>query len=167
MQIIATPLPSEIRYRAAYLTGMGNSWAMPLAHFDQVEAREYLLGAQMSPAAGFNTAEAAMAQALEAEGYEVEALEVIQGQPNPDAMVTPPGGSAGVAEFKTVTVNGTNTLKNQIQEGLKKAATVVVDVRGTSLSKAQVLHEIGRVEGNMGSIQNRVIVLTSEGIVKH
>jgi len=78
-----------------------------------------------------------------------------------------PAGAPGKAEFKTVTAAGPNTLKNQIQDGLKQPPTVVVDVRGTSITKAQAARQIARVEGNVGSVQGRVILLTHEGIVKH
>jgi contact-dependent growth inhibition (CDI) system CdiA-like toxin len=70
-------------------------------------------------------------------------------------------------QFKTVTVAGTNTLKNQIQDGLQQAPNVVVDVRGTSISKAQAIEQIKRVEGNIGIVQGRVTILTKEGTVKH
>lgn len=82
---------------------------------------------------------------------------MLQGQKNPDALVN------GVkTEFKTVTVAGTNTLKNQIQDGLKQAPNVVVDVRATSMTKAEALQQIRRVEGNIGSVQGRVTILTKE-----
>lgn len=111
---------------------------------------------------GFSEAEAAIAEALEAEGNEVEALEVVQGQKNPDALVN------GVkTEFKTVTVAGPNTLKNQIQDGLRQGVNVVVDVRGTSITKAEALQQIQRVEGNVGSVQGKVTILTQEGTLKH
>jgi len=97
-----------------------------------------------------------------AEGNEVQALEAVQGQKNPDALVN------GVkTEFKTLTVAGPNTLKNQIQDGLKQAPNVVVDARGTSITKAQAMQQIQRAEGNMGSVQGRVTILTNEGAVKH
>ncbi len=99
---------------------------------------------------------------LEAEGSEVVPLDVVPGEVSPDALVN------GVkTEFKTVTVAGPNTLKNQIQDGLKQAPNVVVDVRGTSITKAQALQQVQRVEGNMGSVQGRVTILTNEGAVKH
>jgi hypothetical protein len=98
----------------------------------------------------------------------VEAIEPVQGQKNPDANVTAPGATEAVkTEFKTVTVAGQNTLKNQIQDGLNQAPNVVVDVRGTSITKAEALQQIQRVEGNMGSVQGRVMVITNEGTVKH
>lgn len=110
----------------------------------------------------FSTAEQSIADVLEAEGSEVVPLDVVPGEVSPDALVN------GVkTEFKTVTVAGPNTLKNQIQDGLKQAPNVVVDVRGTSITKAQALQQVQRVEGNMGSVQGRVTILTNEGAVKH
>jgi hypothetical protein len=110
----------------------------------------------------FTVEEQSIADALEAEGSEVVPLEVVQGQKNPDALVD------GVrTEFKTITVAGPNTLKNQIQDGLKQAPNVVVDARGTSITKEQAMQQIQRVEGNMGSVQGRVTILTNEGTVKH
>jgi hypothetical protein len=110
----------------------------------------------------FSPEEDSIAEALEADGNEVVPLEVVQGQKNADALVN------GVkTEFKTVTVAGPNTLKNQIQDGLKQAPNVVVDARGTSITRGQAMQQIQRVEGNMGSVQGRVTILTNEGAVKH
>jgi RHS repeat-associated protein len=163
--VTATALPTELEYQAAYAQGMGMQNAMFLARFDAWARRanpiinSYLF---VVPFLKFSVEEQAIADALEAEGNEVQALEVVQGQKNPDALVN------GVkTEFKTVTVAGPNTLKNQIQDGLKQAPNVVVDARGTSMTKAQAMQQIQRVEGNMGSVQGRVTILTNEGTVKH
>jgi RHS repeat-associated protein len=167
--VTATPLPTELEYMAAYRMGMGQSNAMGLVAINSSfgPINRNMATWQILGIAAFNTAELSIAEALEGEGFQVEPVEAIQGQKNPDAVVTPPGGVPGKAEFKTVTVAGPNTLKNQIQEGLKQAPTVIVDARGTSITKAEVVQQIQRVEGNMGSVQGRVIVLTNEGIVNH
>jgi RHS repeat-associated protein len=116
----------------------------------------------------FSFEEQAIADELVGQGYEVEPIEPVQGQKNPDANVTAPGATEAVkTEFKTVTVAGENTLKNQIQDGLKQAPNVVVDVRGTSITRAEAMQQIQRVEGNMGSVQGRVMVITNEGTLKH
>ena len=163
--VTATPLPTELEYQAAYATAMGNPNAMSLARFDAWAKRANpIINAYMFvlPFAKFSVEEQAIADALEAEGSEVQALEAVQGQKNPDALVN------GVkTEFKTVTVAGPNTLKNQIQDGLKQAPNVVVNARGTSITRAQAMQQIQRVEGNMGSVQGRVTILTNEGAVKH
>jgi RHS repeat-associated protein len=110
----------------------------------------------------FSVEEQSIADALSEEGQEVVPLAVVEGQKNPDALVD------GVkTEFKTITTAGPNTLKNRIEDGLKQASNVVVDVRGTSISKAQALQQIQRVEGNVGSLQGRITVLTNEGTLKH
>jgi hypothetical protein len=137
---------------------------MDLARFNQNDARAFNIEMQLSPGiGGFNAAEVSIAQALESEGLEVEALEVVEGRgSNPDALV-----NGVVTEFKTVTVAGPNTLKNQIQDGLKQAVNVAVDVRGTSITKVQAMQQIRRVEGNIGSVQGRVTILTNEGTLRY
>lgn len=87
----------------------------------------------------------------------------MQGQKTADALV-----NRVETEFKTVTTAGTNTLKNQIQEGFKQASKVVVDARGTSITKADALQQIARAEGNLGtSLQGKVTILTKEGPLKY
>jgi RHS repeat-associated protein len=164
--VTATPVPTELEYRAAYATQMGYPNAMGMVHFNAFSSKGLpIVGAYnmfLGMAGSFSPEEESIADALEAEGYEVTPLEVIQGQKNPDALVN------GVrTEFKTVTVAGPNTLKNQIQDGLKQAPNVVVDARSTSISAAQAMQQIRMVEGNMGSVQGRVTILTNEGMVKH
>jgi Contact-dependent growth inhibition CdiA C-terminal domain len=164
--VTATPLPTELQYMAAYATQMGYPNAMGMVGFNAFATKGLPIvgayGMVLGMAGSFSPEEESIADALEAEGYEVQPLEVIQGQKNPDALVN------GVkTEFKTVTVAGPNKLKNQIQDGLKQAPNVVVDTRGTAITKAQAMQQIQRVEGNTGSVQGRVTILTNEGIVKH
>jgi RHS repeat-associated protein len=112
--------------------------------------------------AGFSVSEQAIADLLEAEGSVVVPLEVVQGQKNADALV-----NGVTTEFKTVTAAGPNTLKNQIQDGLKQGQNVVIDARATSITKAEAMQQIKRAEGNVGSVQGRVTIYTKEGKVSH
>jgi hypothetical protein len=135
------------------------------------QADQWLAGVALSPCplgvscgilVPFSVDEAAIASELESEGATVERLETIEGQKNTDALV-----NGAVTEFKTVTTAGTNTLKNQIQDGLKQAPNVVIDVRKTAISRAEALQQIQRVEGKVGSLQGKVTVITNEGILRH
>jgi RHS repeat-associated protein len=151
--------PDPVQVAQGMRNAQLNQWRAGLNSFlgnPVVGAYLFVFGMAFSPE------EDSIAEALEADGNEVVPLEVVQGQKNADALVN------GVkTEFKTVTVAGPNTLKNQIQDGLKQAPNVVVDARGTSITRGQAMQQIQRVEGNMGSVQGRVTILTNEGAVKH
>jgi len=116
----------------------------------------------MGLSAGFTVPEQAIAGLLEEEGNVVVAIDAVQNQKNADALVN------GVkTEFKTVTVAGPNTLKNQIQDGLQQGQNVVIDARATSITKTEAVQQIKRVEGNIGSVAGRVTIYTKEGKVTH
>jgi RHS repeat-associated protein len=113
--------------------------------------------------AGFTIEEQAIADILIAEGDTVVPLEVVQGQKNPDALVN------GVEnEFATLAADGRNTLKNRLEKELDQAANVTINANKTSLTKAQAIEQIKRVEGNKGiDLHGRVTVITREGILRY
>jgi len=157
----APPQPSEIEIMADMVPG-GRS---KLAFDSWARRANPIIGGYIFvfSVVKFSAPEQEIADALEAEGMEVAPLGVVQGQKNPDALVN------GVkTEFETVTVAGTNTLKNRIQEGLKQASDVVVDTRQTAITKAEAVAQIKRVEGNLGTnLQGPVTVVTREGILRY
>ena len=68
-------------------------------------------------------------------------------------------------ELKTVNRLGTNTVKNAIQSASKQGENILIDARGTSLTKADALNQINRAQGNVGGLEGRVTILTGEGSV--
>ncbi len=70
-----------------------------------------------------------------------------------------------IPEF--VNAGGPNTLKNRIERlALKSNDLIVLDVKN-AISREQALQQIRRAEGKVGSLKDRVIILTSEGILRH
>ncbi len=113
-----------------------------------------------APIAGFSVPEQAIADLPAAEGKTVTSVVASNTAKSADALVN------GVAtEFKTLTNAGPNTLKNAIQAAAKQGKNIVVDARNVPISKANAAAQIARAQGNIGGLEGRVTVITSEGKV--
>ncbi len=117
--------------------------------------------AEKDPMQGLTPAERKIFQELEAAGNFVETVPRAD-VPTPDFLVN------GIpTELKTLTSAGANTLKNAIEKATRQGLNIIIDARNVAISAQDALQQILRAQGNVGSLQGRVIVFTREGPVKY
>ncbi|WNZ26900.1 hypothetical protein HJG54_34245 [Leptolyngbya sp. NK1-12] len=68
-------------------------------------------------------------------------------------------------ELKTLTSAGPNTLKNAIQKAAQQGEQILVDARNVPISAENARLQILRAQGNIGGLEGRVTVLTTEETV--
>ncbi|QYO64539.1 hypothetical protein [Leptolyngbya sp. 7M] len=106
-----------------------------------------------------NPVERSMVEELLGQGKTVEIVPRVPSK-TPDFRIN------GVStELKTLTSAGPNTLKNAIQKAAQQGEQILIDARNVPITAENARLQILRAQGNIGSLEGRVTVLTTEGIV--
>jgi len=116
-------------------------------------------GALTGSLKGLTAAERSFVEELLTEGKNVE---IVARGPGKTADFLVNGVST---ELKTLTTASQNTLKNAIEAAAEQGRAIVIDARHVGITPQEAAAQISRAQGNVGGLQGRVTVLTSDGPV--